>query len=221
MPRLTLSVILRLLACVLVLKVTVSVVLVYPDYLPPRFDSGFLQGREAYFWDGYHWAFYAHIVSGPLSLITGLFLLSDRFRRAVPFWHRRLGRIQVLCVLAVVAPSGLWMSLHAFTGAVAAAGFAAVAVGTALTAWLGWRAAVRKRFAEHRRWMWRCYLMLCSAVVLRLTAGLFTVLDVDGEWTYQLAAWTSWLLPLFAYELSRTRSGIRPVKADNQLADLS
>ena len=197
--------ILRILACVLVLKVTVGVVLAYRDYLPPDFGSDFLQGRAEYFWDGYHWAFYTHIASGPCSLMLGMIMLSNRFRRRFSKWHRRLGRVQVVCVLFLVTPSGLWMAFYAFTGTVACAGFASVAVGTAVAICLGWRAAVRKRFDEHRRWMLRCYLMLCSAVVLRLTSGLFTVAGIEDEWTYSLAAWSSWLVPLGAFELLRLR----------------
>ena len=79
-PR-TLQSILRIAACLLVLKMTIGIVLVYRDYLPPDFRSDFLQGREEYFWNGYHWAFYTHIASSPCSLILGLILLSDRFRR--------------------------------------------------------------------------------------------------------------------------------------------
>src|SRR3954469_1330248 len=104
---------LRLLAGVLILKVTVDVVLKYRDYIPPDFSSDFLRGRESFFWGGYHWAFYLHIASGPVSLIVGLILLSDRFRQRFPKWHRLLGRLQVVDVLLLVAPSGLCMAYRA------------------------------------------------------------------------------------------------------------
>ena len=41
--------ILLLLAVVLILKVTFSVVLGYRNYFPPNFDNDFLSGRQAYF----------------------------------------------------------------------------------------------------------------------------------------------------------------------------
>jgi hypothetical protein len=80
-------------------------------------------------------------------------------------------------------------------------GFALLAVVTAASVALGWRAAVKRRFADHRRWMSRCYLLLCSTVVLRLMAGLATVTGVQATWIDPTVAWASWLVPLAAYEL--------------------
>ncbi|HEX5102234.1 MAG TPA: DUF2306 domain-containing protein [Pirellulaceae bacterium] len=190
-------------AAILVGKVTLSVVAGYRDYLPPNFDSDFLLGREAYFWGPYSGAFYAHLVSGPLSLVLGTLLISQRFRQMAPRWHRRLGRVQVACILLLLTPSGLWMARYAFTGSVAGAGLGSLAIATALCTVLGWRAAVGRRFDDHRCWMWRTYLLLCSAVVIRLIGGAASVLALDALWLYPLAAWASWLVPLAAFEVWR------------------
>ncbi len=196
---------LPLLAGLLILRVTIVVVLNYRNYLPPDFESDFLQDREQYFWKGYHWAFYAHLVSGPLSLILGMILISDRFRTRFPNWHRYLGRLQAINVLFLVAPSGLLMAYYAMTGPIAAMGFAVLAIVTAICMALGWRTAVQRRFSEHRLWMQRCFVLLCSAVVIRVIGGLLTVIDYGPEWPYQAAAWGSWLVPLLGFELSRSR----------------
>jgi hypothetical protein len=193
--------ILALLAGVLVLKVTTSVVSNYYNYFPANFASDFLRGRESHFFGTYQWAFYTHILSGPVSLILGLILIGERSRARFPKWHRYLGRIQVACVLLLVTPSGLLMARHAAAGAIAGLGLAALAVVTAVCVALGARAAVTRRFADHRRWMWRSYLLLCSAVVLRLMGGLAIVTGVTAPWVDPLATWMSWLLPLSAFEL--------------------
>lgn len=193
------------LATILVLKVTLSVLTEYRNYLPPDFSTDFLRGREGYFFGSYQWAFYAHLVSGPLSLVLGTVLISERFRAAFPRWHRRLGRVQVACVLLVVAPSGLWMARHALTGAIAGAGLGTLAIATAACVSLGWRSAVRRQFANHRHWMWRTYLLLCSAIVIRLIGGLATVMDWNALWIYPASAWGSWLAPLLVYEIGRRR----------------
>lgn len=204
--------ILVLAICVLILKVTAVVVMNYHDYLPPNFDSDFLQDRGDYFWDGYHFAFYTHIAAGPWTLIVGMILLSDGFRKRYPAWHRYLGRTQAAIVLLMIVPSGIWMAMYAETGTVAGAGFGSLAVATGLCVYRGWRMAVTRKFAEHRRWMLRCYILLCSAVVLRLTAGLFIVTDIDGAWIYPMSAWVSWLVPLVVLELTfaRTQRGSAP-----------
>jgi hypothetical protein len=100
-----------------------------------------------------------------VSLVLGTILISDRYRKRAPRWHKRLGRFQVASVLLVVAPSGLWMAWYAATGAVAGAGLGTLALATAVCTFLGWRAAVARRLDDHRQWMWRMVLLLCSAVV--------------------------------------------------------
>jgi hypothetical protein len=192
--------VLRALAAILIAKVTLSVLVEYRDYFPPNFGSDFLRGREPYFWGPYQWAFFAHLVSGPASLILGVVLASDRFRNDVPIWHRRLGRIQVGCVLLLLTPSGLWMAWYAATGAVAAAGLGSLAVATAACVALGWRAAVARRFADHRRWMGRTFVLLCSAVVIRMIGGLATIAHLDATWLYPVSTWASWLVPLVVFE---------------------
>jgi hypothetical protein len=198
-----LQTLLKLLTCVLICKIVIVVVLSYRDYMPPNFMNDFLQGRQGYFFGSYQWAFYIHITSGPMSLVLGMILLSDELRRRYSSWHRCLGRVQVACVLLLVAPSGLWMAWNAHAGFVAETGFGALAIVTAVCVALGWRSAVNRRFAEHRRWMSRCFALLFSAVVLRFIGGLATVVGAESESIYPIAAWASWVLPLLAYEVSK------------------
>ncbi|MBS0205015.1 MAG: DUF2306 domain-containing protein [Planctomycetes bacterium] len=207
--------ILALLAVVVIVKVTVAVVLGYREYIPPDFNSDFLHGRESYFAHDYQWAFYPHIISGPVTLILGLILISNRFRTRFPQWHRRLGRVQVFCVLLLVSPSGLWMAWYAAPGPVAGISFAILSVLTGACVVLGWQAAVKRRFAIHRVWMGRCFVLLCSAVVLRVVGGLGSVGGVQSDWYDPLASWASWVVPLVAFEMRGWRQfhhSIRPAQ---------
>ena len=193
--------ILNLVTCVLIIRVTVAVVLNYRHYLPPDFTFEFLQDRESYFFGSYRWAFYIHIFSGPITLLLGILLVSDGLRTNLPRWHRILGRVQLVLIFFFVVPSGLWMAFQTESGVIASAGFASLAIATGLCAALGFQSAIRRRFVDHRRWMWRCYLLLCSAVVLRIMGGLVTVMEFNTEWSYPFAAWASWLLPLIVFEV--------------------
>jgi hypothetical protein len=188
------------LAIYLVCQTTVTIVLGYRDYLPPNFRADFLLGRSGYFFGTYQWAFYAHIFAGPVTLIAGPLLLSNELRSRFPAAHRWLGRVQVMLILAVLTPSGLWMAFYAPSG-MAGAGFAMLSLATALCAAMGWRTAVARQFEQHRWWMLRCYALLCSAVVLRLIGGLSEI--TGAYWTYPLAAWVSWIVPLVALEVYR------------------
>jgi hypothetical protein len=200
----TLLLVLRFLAGLVIVRVTVAVVLNYRNYFPPNFESEFLQGREDYFWGNYQYAFYPHLVAGPVSLILGLILVSDQFRRRFPSWHRVLGRIQALVVLFGIAPSGLWMAFRAQAGPAAGLGLALLAVVTGLCVVLGWRAAVQQRFTAHRQWMRRCFVSLCSAVAIRMIGGFTTVTGINPPWLDVFAPWASWLIPLAALELSES-----------------
>jgi uncharacterized membrane protein len=173
----------------------------YRDYFPPNFNADFLLGRERYFWGSYAIAFYVHLLSGPPALVLGLILLSPQFRNSFPGWHRRLGRVQVLNVLFLVAPSGLGMAYYALTGRIAAVGLGLLAIATAGCVACGWRAAVHRNFASHQRWMTRTFVLLSSAVVIRISGGLATVAGWDEPWVYTCSAWLSWLIPLAVYEV--------------------
>lgn len=195
-------------AAVVVCKVLVEILRNYPDYLPPNFAADFLLGREGYFWRGYHLSFYVHLTVGPVTLVLGMLLISDRFRSRWPRWHRRLGRAQASFILALLVPSGLWMAAYAASGPIAGAGLAVLAVLTGASVALGWRAAVSRQFNEHRRWMMRCYLCLCSTVILRLMGGVGMVLEIGAPWYGIQATWTSWAIPLLAYEVWLRRAGL-------------
>ena len=62
---------------------------------------------------------------------------------------------------------------------------------------------MRREFEKHRLWMCRSYVLLCSAILLRLIGGAFVIAGIEGEWTYRIAAWVSWLVPLGIFELTR------------------
>lgn len=192
----------RILVCVVILKVVVEVVAGYRSYFPPDFTTEFLYGRGEYFWNGYHVAFYVHVIAGPITLVLGLLLISRRLRTRFVRAHRRLGQFQVGLVMVLLVPSGLWMSFFAGPGLVTQIAFATLAVCTGICAAQGWRSARRNRYSDHARWMIRCFTLLVSAVVLRLIGGAFEVAQVDSVWTYSFAAWASWCAPLLCLEFA-------------------
>lgn len=191
---------LRILAGVLIAKVTLGVTWNNRIYFPPDFQSEFLIGRQHYFYEHYQYAFFSHVISGPISLLLGLALVSAKFRIRWPAAHRWIGRIQVVNVALIVAPGGFVMALRAAGGPIAVWGFAVLAILTAVTVIMGYVTVRQRNFVAHERWMFRCFLLLASAVVLRLIAGASIVAGIDSEWTYPVSAWVSWLVPVAIYE---------------------
>lgn len=202
MKHQTLITVLRWLAIVVILRVLFTILANYPDYFPPRFDSLFLEGREATFTGLYRVAFYLHIVTSPFVLLNGLLLLSSYVQRHYSSVHRVMGRIQVMVLLLFVLPSSLVMSQQAYAGWLAGLSFIVLSLATATCAIVGVIHARHRRFALHRRWMIRTYLLICSAVVLRIMSGAMGLLDLPNpEMAYVIAAWSSWVFPLAVYEV--------------------
>jgi uncharacterized membrane protein len=195
----------------LILRVLVAILANYPDYFPPNFDSLFLQGRETTFTGAYRPAFYIHIFSGPVVLFNGLILMSECVRRHYAGLHRFLGRVQVIILLLFVLPTSVVMSRHAFGGWPSGLSFLLLSTVTASCAIVGVIHARRGRYDRHRRWMLRSYILICSAVALRLISGAASLVEVPSpEEAYVIAAWSSWLLPLAAFEIVERWAKHRP-----------
>ena len=80
--------------------------------------------------------------------------------------------------------------------------FLALSMTTATCAIVGVIHARRGRYDCHRRWMLRCYVLICSAVILRLISGAAGLVGVPSpEGAYIVAAWVSWLGPLAVFEI--------------------
>lgn len=184
-------------------RVLVLIVWEFRNYFPPNFQADFLFGREDYFFGWYSVSFYIHIVASPVALVLGFLLIVSQRFRMLQSMHRRMGKIQAVLVVLLVAPSGLMMATRAMSGLIAGVGLALLAIATAGTMVVAVYYAQRKKIAIHRVWATRCFILLCSPLLLRLANGAETVLGVDSDLTYQLNAWLSWIVPLIGYECVR------------------
>lgn len=191
---------------ILFTRVFLGILLEYRWYFPADFDkSAFLSGRRYTFTGFYPAFFYTHILSGPVAIVLATFQIFSGGRARFRRWHRLAGRALVLIVLLLLFPSGLVMAYQAYAGPPAAAGFGLLSLLTAAAALMSTYHARARRFALHRRWAERCFLLLLSPLILRLIAGAVIVMDIESEWTYRLNAWLSWLVPLLIYEAMRSQ----------------
>ena len=174
----------------------------FPHYLPPNFARGFLTNKADFFYSsGYFVGFYAHILTAPLGLLLGTMQMCKRLRRSYPIWHMRVGRVYVALVLLGVAPGGFIMGLRAYGGMSGVLCFCALSVCMWFATFRAWRLAVLGRFHEHGQWMFRSYLLMCSAILLRLISFVLSQFELGHEFSYQLAAWLSWLPGLVLLEI--------------------
>ena len=141
----------------------------------------------------------AALVLGALQFLPGL-------RRGFGPPHRWTGQVYVAGCL-VGGAAGLILAPGSHAGPIASAGFGGLAVIWIATTLLGWRAAVRGRLAEHRRWMIRSWALTLAAVTLRIYLPLVMVLDLPFLPWYRAISFLAWVPNLVAAELwlRRTR----------------
>lgn len=157
-----------------------------------------------------------HVAGGVTALLVGPLQFVRRIRTRWPAFHRATGAIYI-AACAIGAPAGLMLALGATAGPVASVGFAIPALLWPLFTWLGWRAAIERRFADHRAWMLRSYALTSTAITLRLMLPASALLGLDFFEAYRVISWLSWStnLVLFEYYIRRSReaAGLRFARA--------
>lgn len=147
-----------------------------------------------------------HVAAGVVALLAGPMQLFPALRARWPQFHRGTGRLYVLACI-VGAPSGLVLAIGTTTGAVAAGGFAMLALLWAIFTWMGVRAAIAGRLADHREWMLRSYAMTAAAITLRLMLPAAGFLGIGFFAAYPVIAWLCWStnLAIAEFHIRRTR----------------
>lgn len=147
-----------------------------------------------------------HVVAAVVALVVGPLQFVRSIRQRAPALHRATGLIYV-AASAVSVPASLMLAAGTSAGPIAATGFAMLALLLGAFTFLGLRAALDRRFADHREWMLRSYAMTATAITLRLMLPAAGLLGMDFLPAYQAIAWLSWLtnLALVEYHIRRTR----------------
>jgi hypothetical protein len=138
--------------------------------LPHGFESGNAMGNLMV---GLH-LFFAVVITlgGPLQLIPKL-------RSAAPRFHHWNGRIY-LTTAVIMALSGLYLSYSGRRGVGDVTQHMAITVNAVLilvTAVLTVRTAIARRFAEHRKWALRLYLMVSGVWFFRVGLMFWLVVN--------------------------------------------
>ena len=155
--------------------------------------------------------FYTHLVGGMLSIILGPFQFLKRFRAKYIKWHRDLGKVYVMGVLLIGAPTGLYMAFFAEGGLLSTLGFIMMSIVWFYTTYKAVSEVRKGNIQAHKQWMVRSYAMTFSAVTLRLLVPLFSLgLGMDQLSTVISTAWISWALNLIIAELI-IRAPIHPI----------
>jgi uncharacterized membrane protein len=141
-----------------------------------------------------------HVASSVVALLVGPVQFLTLVRARSPSFHRVTGRLYV-AACAVGAPTGFVLALGATAGPVVTVGFGIPAILCALFTWLGWRAAVERRFDDHREWMLRSYGVIAVAITLRLLIPASAVLGFEFVAAYRVNSWLAWIINVTVIEL--------------------
>ena len=140
-----------------------------------------------------------HVAAGVVALVVGPLQFVRRIRERRPALHRATGLVYV-AACAISAPAALMLAFGTVAGPIAGAGFAILAALLSVFTYFGLRAALQRRFAEHREWMFRSYAMTATAITLRLMIPAAMLLGFEFLPAYQVIAWLSWITNLVLVE---------------------
>ena len=154
------------------------------------------------------WVFPVHMLAGGLVL---LLIPATLLVRKRPRWHRPLGRITALVVLAA-GLTAFPVALIAPVTRVSAWGFAAQGATWLVLLGLGLRNVYLKRFHAHRAAMLLMAATATGAVFFRVYLALWAILgDLRHyEMFYAADAWIAWSLPLAATAIFLRGTGASP-----------
>lgn len=140
-----------------------------------------------------HWHLVmTHGVSAMVALALGPWQFIEALRKRWRSVHRIMGRVYILAIF-FAAPTGFFMGLMAYGGILSSSAFSVFSTLWLVTAYLGYRTARNRKFADHRVWMIRSYALTFGAVVLRVQLNLLQDLGFAFEDIYPYMAWSSWV----------------------------
>lgn len=139
----------------------------------------------------YKYSFYLHIFAGMFCILAALTQFSSwilKKRKAVHVW---MGKIYVLVVLLLGAPTGLYMSFFAKGSFWERSLFMFMALYWFFSTVKGLSAIKKKNILVHKSWMIRSYSMAMTAVTFRIYHILFYYYGVDHLLNYEISLWIS------------------------------
>lgn len=177
------------------------------SYFPWSSTQGFLRlKQDVVDFLPWQWAFKIHVASSGLVLLAGFSQFFSGFRTRFPIWHRRLGWLYIIAVLALAAPSGFVLALYAAGGLITRICFILLTLAWVSCTLLALRYAISRQWLLHRDWMIRSFALSLSALSLRTwKLGLYQLAPYADWMTpkliYQLEAWLGWVINLVIAEL--------------------
>lgn len=187
----------------LMLKITL-------EYIPFNPNVSFLMIKQTEVQDRpeYLYFFYTHVYTSIFVLFSG-FLAILRKDFGFRNFHKNMGKIYIFLILALAAPSGIYMGFFANGGFFSKISFVILGSFWWLTTYKAYQSAKQKRFKEHKQWMWRSFALTLSALTLRIWKVIIVYLFHPNPMdVYQIIAWLGWIPNILLIEYLITKKHI-------------
>lgn len=197
------SIVLRVLYYGVVGFCTYLMLLITLQYIPIRYNVAFLNiKQEQIVQTHYKIAFFSHVYTSIFVLIAGITQFSTYLRKRFPMLHRTLGKVYIMLILGVAAPSGFVMGVYANGGISSKISFTLQAVLWFIFTYIALKKAKQHDWKQHKNFMLRSYALTLGALTLRILKPTLTyTFDLPPLDTYRIIAWAGWLLNIFLVEI--------------------
>lgn len=187
----------------LMLKITL-------EYIPFNPNVSFLMIKQTEVQDRpeYLSFFYTHVYTSIFVLISG-FLAILRKNFGIENFHRNIGKVYIFLILILAAPSGIYMGFFANGSFLSKISFVILGSLWWFTTYKAYQSARKKRFKEHKQWMWRSFALTLSALTLRIWKVIIVYLFHPNPMdVYQIIAWLGWIPNILLIEYLITKKHI-------------
>jgi hypothetical protein len=139
-------------------------------------------------------AFYIHIASSFFVMVAGALQVLPALYRRWPRLHRSIGRVYVLGILLLAAPSGLGLAVYANGGLSAKVGFTLQCLVWWILTFQAWQWARKQQWEKHSAFMLCSLAVTLAAMSLRLESyWMVQIFGTKPIETYLTVTWLSWV----------------------------
>ena len=174
------------------------------EYIPAQSDVSFLMIKqtEVNTHTEYLYFFYAHVYTSIFVLFSGFIAVFVKPKAAFRNLHRFFGKIYVILLLLLAAPSGIYMGFYANGGILAKISFVILGILWWITTYKAYLEIRKKNVLNHKKWMYRSYALAVSAITLRLwKVVLVYFFQPNPMDVYEVIAWLGWVPNLILIEI--------------------
>ncbi len=139
----------------------------------------------------YKISFYTHIFAGMICISAALIQFSSYILKKRKMIHVISGKIYVMVVLMIGAPTGFYMAFFAKGSYWERSLFMCMAIYWFYSTAKGFQTILKKNVIAHKIWMIRSYCMAMTAVTFRIFHLVFYYMNWDHMKNYELSLWIS------------------------------